>query len=117
MADTKTSDVDLRIWKTIAAIPEGKVCSYGVIADLAGLPGRARLVGKRMGCVPESWNLPWQRVLRSTGQIAFPSGSEKAQTQRELLQVEGVEVANNRVSMKRYLWQPSLADMLFVLEN
>lgn len=117
MDSARSNDVDLRIWKTIAAIPEGKVCSYGVIADLAGLPGRARLVGKRMGFAPTSWNLPWQRVLRSSGQIAFPEGSDKANEQRELLQSEGVVVMKNRVSMKRYLWQPSLAEMLFVLEH
>ena len=117
MRKLATEEIDQRIWKTVAAIPEGKVCSYGVIADLAGLPGRARLVGKRLGFAPKSWQLPWQRVVRSTGQIAFPSGSEEANKQRELLQMEGVVVTNNRVSMKRYLWQPSLADMLFVLEN
>lgn len=117
MSEPTASNVDERIWKTIVAIPEGKVCSYGVIADLAGLPGRARLVGKRMGFAPESWNLPWQRVIRSNGQIAFPAGSDKAIEQRERLQSEGVVVKNNRVSMKVYLWQPSLAEMLFVLEN
>ena len=35
-----------RIWQTVLQIPVGKVASYGQIADLAGLPGRARLVGK-----------------------------------------------------------------------
>ena len=34
-----------RIWQTVQAIPLGNVASYGQIADLAGLPGRARLVG------------------------------------------------------------------------
>ena len=33
-------------------IPKGKVACYGQIADLAGLPGRARLVGKALGKVP-----------------------------------------------------------------
>jgi methylated-DNA-protein-cysteine methyltransferase-like protein len=36
-------------WQTVQLIPEGKVACYGQIADLAGLPGRARLVGKALG--------------------------------------------------------------------
>uniref|UniRef100_UPI003F67C102 MGMT family protein n=1 Tax=Aeromonas hydrophila TaxID=644 RepID=UPI003F67C102 len=35
-----------RIEAIIALIPAGRVGSYGQVADLAGLPGRARLVGK-----------------------------------------------------------------------
>ena len=41
-----------RIWQTVLQIPAGKVASYGQIADLAGLPGRARLVGKALGKAP-----------------------------------------------------------------
>ena len=40
------------IWRVVQLIPIGKVTSYGQIADLAGLPGRARLVGKCLGFVP-----------------------------------------------------------------
>ncbi|HEX7111922.1 MAG TPA: MGMT family protein, partial [Mizugakiibacter sp.] len=34
-----------RILQAIAAIPRGRVASYGAIAARAGLPRRARLVG------------------------------------------------------------------------
>ena len=45
-----------QIWQTVQLIPRGKVACYGQIADLAGLPGRARLVGKALGKVPkEGW--------------------------------------------------------------
>ena len=60
-----------QIWKTVQAVPFGKVASYGQIADLAGLPGRARLVGKSLGLAPHSMQLPWYRILRSSGQLAF----------------------------------------------
>jgi len=48
-----------RIWRTVQLIPLGKVASYGQIADLAGLPGRARLVGKSLGFVPKNMDVPW----------------------------------------------------------
>lgn len=105
-----------RIWKTVAVIPKGKVASYGQIADLAGLPGRARLVGKALGLAPKKMNLPWYRVLRSTGQLAFKKMSNEANQQKVLLQDEQIIVLNNRVNLKQFGWQPELAELLMGLE-
>jgi methylated-DNA-protein-cysteine methyltransferase related protein len=105
-----------RIWKTIQVIPFGKVASYGQVADLAGLPGRARLVGKALGSTPKEIKLPWFRVLRSSGQLAFEKGSVKAERQKKLLQQENVIVSNNRVNIKVFGWQPDLAELLIALE-
>lgn len=104
------------IWRTVKLIPEGKVASYALVADLAGLPGRARMVGKAMGFAPTALNVPWYRVVRSNGQIAFPAGSEAAELQTGLLQEEGVAVFNNRVKMKIFEWQPQPAELLFMLD-
>lgn len=101
-----------QIWDTTLMIPAGKVASYGQIADLAGLPGRARLVGKAMGMAPASINLPWYRVLRSSGSLAFEKGSANAEKQKGLLQEEGVVVLNNRVKLSQFGWQPDLSEML-----
>lgn len=105
-----------QIWKTVKVIPEGKVASYGQIADLAGLPGRARLVGKALALAPKDMKLPWYRVLRSSGQLAFEKGSKDAERQKGLLQQEEVVVINNRVKLNQFGWQPDLAEMLMVLE-
>ncbi|GAB3025793.1 MGMT family protein [Bowmanella dokdonensis] len=105
-----------RIWKTVQLVPPGKVASYGQIADLAGLPGRARLVGKALGYAPPGMQVPWYRILRSNGQIAFPPGSEAAEEQKGRLQEEGVAVLNNRVRLKAFQWTPDLAELLFRLE-
>lgn len=105
-----------RVWRTVQLIPLGKVASYGQVADLAGLPGRARLVGKSLGFVPKQINVPWHRVLRSNGQIAFPLGSEQSRQQTGFLQEEGVTVLNNRVKLSLFQWQPDLAEMLWKLE-
>lgn len=104
-----------RIWATVNAIPRGKVSSYGQIADFAGLPGRARLVGKSLGFVPKGQIVNWHRVLRSNGQLAFAKGSEQALLQTGLLQEENVVVINNRVNMKCFNWQPDLSELLFSL--
>jgi methylated-DNA-protein-cysteine methyltransferase-like protein len=105
-----------RIWRTVQLIPLGKVASYGQIADLAGLPGRARLVGKSLGFVPKNMDVPWYRVLRSNGQIAFPVGTEQSQKQTGLLQQEAIAIFNNRVKMSLFKWQPDLPEILWKLE-
>lgn len=105
-----------KIWNTIDQIPLGKVASYGQIADLAGLPGRSRLVGKSLGLVPKERTVAWHKVLRSTGQIAFAKGSEQALLQTGLLQDDGVVVLNNRVKLADFQWQPDLAELLFSLK-
>jgi methylated-DNA-protein-cysteine methyltransferase-like protein len=92
------------ILRTIAAIPRGRVASYGEIAARAGLPGRARLVGRILGEY-SALKLPWQRVLRSDGRIAFPAGSCGYREQRARLLDEGVTVNRGRVDIKRFGWQ------------
>jgi methylated-DNA-protein-cysteine methyltransferase-like protein len=91
-----------RIWNAIAAIPRGRVASYGAIAARAGLPGRARLVGRALGLVPDGMELPWHRVLRSSGQIAFPPGSRGFREQSKRLKAEGVDVRNGKVPLASF---------------
>ena len=38
--------VQFRVEKTLSFVPEGCVISYALLADLCGLPGRARMMGK-----------------------------------------------------------------------
>jgi methylated-DNA-protein-cysteine methyltransferase related protein len=113
---TSTNKNYQHIWQTVLTIPAGKVASYGQIADLAGLPGRARLVGRCMAYAPAAMQVPWYRVLRANGQLAFKAGSNASLKQTGLLQEEGVAVIKNRVQMDEYRWQPSLDEILFKLK-
>jgi methylated-DNA-protein-cysteine methyltransferase-like protein len=110
----------IKIWKTVQAIPFGCVASYGQVADLSGLPGRARLVGKALGKVPNNgWNnqmVPWFRVINSQGKISFPAGSELFIKQKNLLQDEQVVVKGSKIKMSEYQWSPDLGELLFKLE-
>lgn len=109
-----------QIWQTVQLIPSGKVACYGQIADLAGLPGRARLVGKTLGNIPkDGWRgqvVPWYRVINSQGKISFAIGSEQFEKQKQFLQDEQVVVIGARVKLKEFQWQPDLAELLFSLE-
>lgn len=108
-----------RIWQTVQLIPVGKVATYGQIADLAGLPGRARLVGKALGYVPEGgWQnkaVPWFRVINAQGKISLPPSSEGFERQKALLQEDQIVVVGAKISLKEFQWQPDLSELLFTL--
>jgi methylated-DNA-protein-cysteine methyltransferase-like protein len=89
-----------RILAAIDAVPRGHVAGYGEIARRAGLPGRARMVARLLSGNTDA-ALPWHRVLRSDGRIAFPEGSQGFREQSRRLRGEGVDVRNGRVRMAR----------------
>lgn len=96
---------DQKIWQVVLSIPEGKVASYGQVASMAGLGRQARYIGRALGKLPAGHTVPWYRVIRSNGQIAFPEGTETFATQKKLLEQEGVEVKNGRIPMRLYQWR------------
>lgn len=65
------------------------------------------MVGRILG-VYSAMKLPWQRVLRSDGRIAFSTGSRGWREQRALLIDEGVAVRNGCVDLARFGWQRDL---------
>jgi methylated-DNA-protein-cysteine methyltransferase related protein len=77
-----------QIYDVVRKIPTGKVLTYGQVAELAGLYGKARLAG-------------------------YASYSEARcggdYLQKTLLQQEGIEFKkNNCIDLKKYRWQPPL---------
>jgi methylated-DNA-protein-cysteine methyltransferase-like protein len=80
-----------RILAAIRAIPRGETAAYGVVAQRAGLPGRARMVARLLSQNDDP-TLPWHRVLRSDGRSAFPPGSTDCEEQLKRLRREGVRI-------------------------
>ena len=85
-----------RIFAAIRAIPAGQIAGYGEVARRAGLPGRARWVARLLGENTDR-KLPWHRVVRADGRIAFPPGSAGFDEQCARLRSEGVTVEGGRV--------------------
>ncbi|MGG4167546.1 MGMT family protein [Rossellomorea vietnamensis] len=90
----------------IADIPQGKVMTYGQIAELAGSPRAARQVVRILHSMSEKYKLPWHRVLNSKGEIGFRD-EEQMMGQRLSLEAEGVHfIGNNRIELGKYQHHP-----------
>ena len=93
------------IYRAVRGVPRGRVATYGQIALLCGLPGRARQVGYALHALPAGSPVPWQRVLNACGDVSL--GHESGQRQRRLLAAEGVEFdERGRVDLRRFQWKP-----------
>lgn len=94
-----------RIYKVVARIPEGSVCTYGQVACLAGNPRWSRVVGYALHVNPDPELIPCYRVVNRFGEVssAFAFGGENRQ--RELLLSDGVPfLPDGRVDLSRCMW-------------
>lgn len=89
-----------RIIDAIRKVPRGKVSTYGAIARAAGYPRHSRLVAKTLN---GAFDLSWQRILGSGGQIKLHG--DYAIEQRLRLEAEGVTFRGLRVDMKEHEFQ------------
>jgi methylated-DNA-protein-cysteine methyltransferase related protein len=114
-----TAALTRRILDAVRAIPSGAVASYAAVGRRAGLPRGARRVARVLSG-NEDPALPWHRVLRADGRIAFPAGSAQFREQVRRLRNEGVAVVGGRVridaasepaSLDALLWGPEHARM------
>ncbi|MEV0359529.1 MGMT family protein [Nocardia sp. NPDC050697] len=82
-----------RVRALVAAVPAGRVTTYGDLAAAAGLAS-ARTVGWIMRT--DSGDLPWHRVLGASGRPA----AHLAERQLRLLAAEGVPIVDGRVRLR-----------------
>ena len=84
-------DRERRIVDVIRALLPGEVTTYGDIAEVAGYPGRSRLVGRILATSED--DLPWWRVVNASGRLV--PGNEREQA--AALRGEGVVVRDGHV--------------------
>ncbi len=97
-----------RIYAVVRRIPKGRVATYGQVAMLAGLPGRARFVGYALAALPAESGVAWQRVVNAQGGISpRGDGSGVEELQRAILRREGVRFGRaGAVSLSAFQWRP-----------
>lgn len=95
-----------RFYEVARRVPAGKVTTYGTVARIAGLAGRARQVGYAMAALPDEHDVPWHRVVNARGEVSRRSGGHTfEQIQRVLLEDEGVLFdPRGRIDLERFGW-------------
>jgi methylated-DNA-protein-cysteine methyltransferase related protein len=101
-----------KIYQVVRRIPIGMVATYGQVAGLAGLTGKARLVGYALFKVEIAGDIPWQRVVNAQGEVSYSTARNGADyLQKNLLEQEGVEFnQQGKINLKIYRWPEFLAD-------
>lgn len=99
------SSLKEEIWQLVASIPRGRVATYGQVARLAGFPNHARYVGTTLKNLPKGTSLPWFRILKSNGALAFPVGSAAWKRQKHHLEEEGILLKGMKVPLDVYQYE------------
>ena len=94
------------ICAVIRRIPLGWVATYGQVAAMAGMPRRARLVGRVLQRLDPGTKIPWHRVVNAKGEVSFSLSRNGGDIlQRRLLEKEGLRFdARNRLDLERCRW-------------
>jgi len=91
----------------VGRIPKGRVATYGQVAELAGMPGQARLVGYALNALPDGSRVPWHRVINAQGTVSARAEPGADRQQRSMLEQEGVKFdGRGRTSLPRFRWRP-----------
>lgn len=96
------------IYQFVRKIPKGKVCTYGIIAELAGARLTARMVGWAMNASHQAKpKVPAHRVVNRNGLLTGKHHFATPTLMEDLLKAEGVHVENDQIiDFKLHLWRP-----------
>ena len=86
-----------RVYAAVEKIPCGRVSTYGAVAAMAGSPNAARAVGNILHKNPYFGKVPCHRVVHADGRLADGFVFGGIGVQQQMLEREGIEIAENRV--------------------
>ena len=97
-----------KVYDVTRKIPYGKVTSYGCIAKHLGSAKSARMIGWALN-KSELQNppVPAHRVVNRNGLLTGKKHFANMNTMQEILESEGVKIANNKVvDFEKHFWKP-----------
>jgi methylated-DNA-protein-cysteine methyltransferase related protein len=102
------SDTYEKIFEIVKQIPEGKVSTYGLIAQKIGERFSARVVGYALNNSHGYEDVPAHRVVNRNGLLTGKHHFNPSSLMQQLLENEGVKVENDKVvDFKKKLWNPN----------
>jgi methylated-DNA-protein-cysteine methyltransferase related protein len=97
-----------KVHAVVRLIPTGRVTSYGAIAEYLGTKGSARMVGWAMNASHKQFSdVPAHRVVNRNGLLTGKRHFSGAAVMQQLLENEGIEVADDQVvRFDELFWDP-----------
>lgn len=96
-----------KVYEVVIQIPEGRVTSYGAIANYLGSSQSARMVGWALNKV-NTVKIPAHRVVNKQGLLTGKFHFDGITLMQQLLENEGIEVLDNQIQdLKKVFWDPS----------
>ena len=104
----KMKSFNQKVYDLLKKVPKGKVTTYKILAEALGTKAY-RAVGQAMRCNPYAPKVPCHRVVKSDGSIGGFQGSinpNSRETKKKIrmLKKEGVEVKNNKIDLRKFLF-------------
>lgn len=98
------------VYEVVKLIPQGRVTSYGAIAEYLGAKRSARMVGWAMNNAHTLPGIPAHRVVNRVGLLTGKHHFGSPTAMQELLEAEGIEVKEDQVqNFDKVFWNPSQA--------
>jgi methylated-DNA-protein-cysteine methyltransferase-like protein len=96
-----------KVFEVTQMIPEGRVSTYGMIADYLAL-GSARMVGWALNhSHSEEEFIPAHRVVNRKGELSGRAHFKPPSLMQELLEAEGVKIIDHRIiDFEKLKWHP-----------
>ena len=96
-----------RVYEIVRQIPQGRVMTYGQIAEILGEGYTARTVGYVMHGA-DSENVPWQRVINAQGKCSTGKMTLPVNLQQSILESEGITFSSSgKCDLTSVLWVPA----------
>lgn len=108
MAKTNSDFFD-QVFQVVRLIPEGRVTSYGAIANYLGAKSSSRVVGYAMNAAhTQKEYVPAHRVLNRNGQLTGKHHFSTPYIMQELLEKEKIKIENDTVvNLQKHYWDPT----------
>lgn len=96
-----------KVYDAVRNIPEGRVTSYGAIAEFLGRKGSARMVGWAMSNSHTLTDVPAHRVVNRNGLLTGKHHFRPPELMQQLLENEGITVVDDQIqNFKKVFWLP-----------
>jgi len=107
--NAKNKDFFADVYEVVKMIPDGRVTSYGAIANYLGAKQGARMVGWAMNASHSMPDIPAHRVVNRKGILTGKHHFEEPNQMQRQLENEGIVVIENQIqNFEKVYWNPAV---------